>query len=106
MNKLFISTLLISLSTTVLYSENNESNITTEANVSKIIKTDDINSSESKAQIQLEKQMEREKKYAKEQRFYQGSEFDLSSFEIDKSSLDDIPLLEPDYDFNMDDVYD
>ena len=106
MNKLFISTLLISLSTTVLYSENNESNITTEANDSKIIKTDDINSSESKAQIQLEKQMEREKKYAKEQRFYQGSEFDLSSFEIDKSSLDDIPLLEPDYDFNMDDVYD
>jgi hypothetical protein len=55
---------------------------------------------------QLAEQIKKEEKFAKEQRFYQGEEYDLSSYEVDKSSLDSIPLIEPDYDFDMDDVYD
>jgi len=68
----------------------------------------DQNSSkiESKALKQLKKQMEREVKFAKEQRFYQGDDYDLSYAEVDPNSLDGIPLIEPDYDFDMDDVYD
>ncbi len=68
----------------------------------------DQNSSkiESKASKQLKKQIDREAKFAKEQRFYQGDDYDLSYAEVDQNSLDDIPLIEPDYDFDMDDVYD
>ena len=112
MKKIFISTLLITVTSLTLSAEdniskeNNESNISIEGNISKSIKSDELNSTLSKAQSELKKQMEREKKYAKEQRFYQGNEYDLSSFEVDKNSLDSIPLIEPDYDFNMDDVYD
>jgi len=111
MKKLFISTLLIASSVMVVYAQDqNQSNIdqnsTQEHNVTKQVVTADTNSSQSNAQLELEKQMEREKKYAKEQRFYQGSEYDLSSFEVNKNSLDSIPLIEPDYDFDMDDVYD
>jgi len=61
--------------------------------------------SKDKIKEQVEKQMAREKKYAKEQIFYQGSDYDLSASEIDESSLEKVPLLEPDYDFDMDDVY-
>ena len=32
--------------------------------------------------------------------------FDLSELDVDPKSLDAIPDLEPDYSFNMDDVYD
>jgi carbohydrate-binding DOMON domain-containing protein len=80
--------------------ENLTKNNSTENNVTK---NNLISKKEDEA---LKKQMEREKKYAREQVFYQGSEYDLSSFEVDKSSLDKIPLIEPDYDFDMDDVYD
>lgn len=55
----------------------------------------------------LQKQMEKEKKYAQEQKFYQGSDYDLESFEVDEDTLDSIPK-QPGYneDFNMDSVYD
>lgn len=55
----------------------------------------------------LEKQMEKEKKYQKEQKFYQGKDFKLDSFEVDDNSLKNIPE-QPDYndDFNMDHTYD
>lgn len=54
---------------------------------------------------QIREQMEREKKYAKEQRFYQGKEYDLKSQEVDPNALDDVPDIKPDYDFDMTDVY-
>jgi hypothetical protein len=54
---------------------------------------------------QVQEQMEKEAKYAKEQRFYQGNEYNLSSAEINEKSLSSIPAIEPDYDFNMDDTY-
>lgn len=55
----------------------------------------------------IQKQMEKEKKYKQEQKFYQGSEYDLKSFEIDEKSLDNIPEQNnTNEDFNMDSVYD
>ncbi len=103
MKILFISSLLI-LS---LYAENNislESNstISTDKNI-----TSDLNSSKiNKIEEQLKKQIEREKKFAKEQTFYQGKDYDLDYAKINQETIDSVPLLEPDYDFNMDDVYD
>jgi cytochrome c biogenesis factor len=96
MKSLLVTTfLLLSLS-----AENNTTHKETQ-------KTDQNSSKiESKASKQLKKQMEREAKFAKEQRFYQGDDYDLSYAEVDPNSLDDIPLIEPDYDFDMDDVYD
>ncbi len=53
-------------------------------------------------QKQIEKQMAREKKYAKEQRFYQGDEYDFKSKEIDPETLKDINPIEPDYEHTND----
>ncbi len=109
MKILFISSLLI-LS---LYAENNstlENNISLESNST--VSTDknitsDLNSSKiNKIEEQLKKQIEREKKFAKEQTFYQGEDYDLDYAKINQETIDSVPLLEPDYDFNMDDVYD
>ena len=55
----------------------------------------------NKVEKQVQKQMEKEEKYAKEQKFYQGSDYNLSAFQIDEDSLPDVPALEPDYDFDM-----
>ena len=65
--------------------------------------SNDTNGSQEKNKInaEIEKQMEKEKKYAKEKAFYQGKDYDLKSYEIDPNSLPDVPLLEPDYDFDM-----
>jgi len=79
-----------------------ESNVTIEVNTEQnatVIKAEKIKK-------QLETQIKKEQKFAKEQRFYQGEEYDLSAHEVDLSTLDSIPLIEPDYDFDMDDVYD
>jgi len=55
----------------------------------------------------VKKAMELEEKYAKEQRFYQGDEYDLKSKEFNPETLKKLPSIEPDYDFNMDEgVYD
>jgi len=71
-------------------------NNSTEHNHSKKIK---ITKSE------VEKQIQREKTYAKDKKFYQGSDYNLSSSEVNKESLKHIKKIEPDYDFDMDDVY-
>jgi len=64
------------------------------------------NSTTVKVEKQLQEQIKREKKFAEEQTFYQGKDYDLSYAEVDSDSLDNIHVAEPDYDFNMDDVYD
>ena len=56
----------------------------------------------NKTKEAIKKAMELEKKYAKEQRFYQGSEYNLESKELDPDTLKKIPAIEPDYDFDMD----
>ncbi|NPA65449.1 MAG: hypothetical protein GXO11_01060 [Epsilonproteobacteria bacterium] len=53
----------------------------------------------------LQKQIELEKKYAKEQKFYQGKDYNLSEQEIDEETLKNVPDIKPDYDFDITDVY-
>jgi len=67
----------------------------------------DANTSEKKKKIaeKIKKQMELEEKYAKEQRFYQGSDYDLKAHEVDPNSLPDVPVIEPEDDFDITDVY-
>jgi hypothetical protein len=104
MNELLRSAILI---TFVSISVSAESNVSTETNST--LSNTEQNATTVKAnkvQKQLEEQIKREQKFAKEQRFYQGEEYDLSAHEVDLSTLDSIPLMEPDYDFDMDDVYD
>ena len=55
---------------------------------------------------QIKKEMETEKKYAKEQTFYSEENYDFKGAEVNKDSLDSVPKLEPQYDFDMDSVYD
>jgi len=52
---------------------------------------------ETKITKELQKQMDREKKYAKEQTFYKGKNFDLKSFEVSQDVIDSIPKSEIDY---------
>ncbi len=66
----------------------------------------DINSSDNNlTNKNLQEQMKREAKYAKEKAFYHGKEYNLSETEIDPNTLSNIPTITPDYDFDMDDVY-
>ncbi len=81
---------LLILSTIYLYGDNNTTN---EQNLTNL-------------QIELQKQMDREKEYAKNGVFLMGDNYDLSYAEVNKSDLDNIKVIEPDYEFNMDDVYD
>ena len=55
---------------------------------------------------QIKKEMENEKKYAREQTFYSEDNYDFKGAEVNKDSLDTVPKLEPQYDFDMDSVYD
>jgi hypothetical protein len=49
--------------------------------------------------------MEREKKYAKEQTFYKGDDYDLKGAEVNKESVLTTPVIEVE-DLDMDSVYD
>ncbi|MEN8303616.1 MAG: hypothetical protein ABFQ64_06075 [Campylobacterota bacterium] len=60
----------------------------------------------SRIEKQIKKEMENEKKYAKEQTFYSAENYDFKGAEVNKDSLDSVPDLEPQYDFDMDSVYD
>ena len=99
MKNLFLSVLLIVSLSLILEAENNSS--------AKTAPNSDNNSSINTKQIEkkVQEQIEREKKYAKEKIFYQGSDYNLSEAEVDEDSLSSIPVLEPEYDFDMDDVY-
>ena len=62
---------------------------------------------EKKEKEAIKKAMEKEKKFAKEQKFYQGKDYDLKSEEIDPAVIDAIPYQEPENDFDMSEgVYD
>ena len=60
----------------------------------------------SRIEKQIKKEMETEKKYAKEQTFYSAENYDFKGAEVNEDSLDSVPNLEPQYDFDMDSVYD
>jgi len=53
----------------------------------------------------VKRQMELEKKYKKEQKFYQAKDYDFKSKQVDKRTLKKVPKIEPDYDFDITDVY-
>jgi len=93
MKKLIILMLIATLSTLSA----NESNTT--------IKKDSNLTDEELAKQQVQEQMKLEEKYSKEQKFYQGDNYDLKSKEINQKSLDKLPVIEPDYDFDITDVY-
>lgn len=82
--KPFIIFVMLSLTSVLLYSS--ENNITEENN---------------KTKEAVKKAMEKEKKYAKEKRFYDADEYDFKGAQIDPKTLEKIPVLEPDYDFDM-----
>ena len=111
MKKLFLSALLIGSLAVALNAESNTSTKTksnTENNNSIKAKKNTENNATTKAkraEKQIQEQMKREEKYAKEKTFYQGRDYDLSSSEVDKNSLSSIPVIEPDYNFSMDDAY-
>jgi hypothetical protein len=88
--KIFL-TLLVGFSA-IIWAENNESN---ESNLSE----------KAILEAQIKKQIEREKKYAQEQKFYQGQEYDLDAHKVDPKILEKVPAIEPEYDFDMTDVY-
>jgi hypothetical protein len=98
MKNLFLSVLLVASLSLTLSAENNST---------KTAPKSDNNSSIDTKQIEkkVQEQIEREKKYAKEKVFYQGDDYNLSEAEVDQDSLSSIPVLEPEYDFDMDDVY-
>ena len=55
---------------------------------------------------ELKNAIEQEKKFAEEQKFYMGDEYNLKGAEVNPNSLENIEELENlDY-FDMDDVYD
>ena len=61
----------------------------------------------NKMEEAIKKAIAKEKKIAKEQRFYQGSEYNLKDAEVDPESVSKIKAIEPEYDFDMDTgVYD
>jgi uncharacterized membrane protein len=112
MKKLFLSIfLLITSLSIVLNAENNTTakiKANTENNNSKKENKSADNNQSVKAKImekEVQEQMKREEKYAQEQSFAQGDDYDLKSVEINEKSLDSIPVIEPDYDFDITDVY-
>jgi uncharacterized membrane protein YgaE (UPF0421/DUF939 family) len=54
----------------------------------------------------IEQQLKKEKKYAKEQTFYSEENYDFKGAEVNPESLKNIKDMEPEYDFDMNDVYD
>jgi hypothetical protein len=99
--------ILSSLVAVMLFADTNATNVkqkVVDKNSSKKVEVKKT----SKAEIlkkQLKKQMEREEKYAKEQKFYQGKDYNLKDKEVDEASLHHLNSIEPDYDFDITDVY-
>ena len=111
MNKTLSVSLFLLMLTFSLHAENNDTNksvSSNEHNKSVKEKKSDSNKTTSSSDItkkEVQDQMKREEKYAKEQIFYQGDDYDLSQHDVNEKSLDSIPVIEPDYDFDITDVY-
>ncbi|NPA50089.1 MAG: hypothetical protein GXO02_00480 [Epsilonproteobacteria bacterium] len=54
----------------------------------------------------IQEQIKREQKYAKEKTFYMGDEYNLTEKAVDEKSLENVPVISPEYDFDIDDLYD
>jgi len=95
MYKLFLLLTMLSIlsAETNTTKDNNRSSFATDINNTKRIEQ------------QVKEQMAREQEYAQSQSFAQGDDYDLKAVEVNVESLDSIPSIEPDYDFDMTDVY-
>ena len=107
MYKLFLAAVLsLTVTLQAQNSDNNKTKTTVDNNKTNISK--DSNKSTKKTERidkEVEDQMKREEEYAKKQSFEQGDNYDLTQHEVNADALPDVPLLEPDYDFDLDDVY-
>ena len=56
-------------------------------------------------QKHIQEQIAKEKKYAKEKAFEHGKDYNLSATQIDKDTINAVPLIKPEDDFDMTDVY-
>lgn len=83
-----------------LYAETNS----TDTNATDTNTTNKVKKSKL-TELQVKEQMAREAEYAKTQSFTQGDDYDLKAVEVNMESLENIPSIEPDYDFDMTDVY-
>lgn len=61
---------------------------------------------ETRTEITIQKALEQEQLFAREQTFYDRYSYDFNASKVNKESLKYVPILEIDYDFDMDDVYD
>ncbi len=77
-----------------------EQNSSKELNSSK-----EQNKSKNLLEKNIQKQIEKEKKYKKEQKFYMGKNYNTKELEVKPQDLQNVPIIEPEYDFDMDDVY-
>jgi len=84
---------------------NNTKIVNKDTNITKAKKTDSNLTKEQLLQKHVEEQMKREAKYAKEKAFYMGKDYNLTEHQVDPKSLKKIKTIEPEYDFDMDDVY-
>ncbi len=92
--------LLFSLIFTLLLASKNsvqmDSNRTKENN-----STQHTLQADSKLNENVQKAIAKEKKFKKEQKFYQGKDYNLSEKGVDPASLNKINLIKPDYDYEM-----
>ena len=91
---------IILLSLISLFAQNNSTKDDNSGSIeSNTTQTSDLNS--SKLEANLAKAIAKEKKFQKEQKFYQGEDYNLSEQEVDPSSLEKVKVIEPDYDYEM-----
>ncbi len=61
----------------------------------------DKNFTKNKLEQNIQKQIEKEKLYKKQQKFYMGDDYNLSDKKVDSSSLKNIKVIKPDYDYEL-----
>jgi hypothetical protein len=61
--------------------------------------------SKKELEKQIQEQMKREEKYARERKFYTAKDYNFSAVKVDPKTVGSVPLIEPDYDFDITDVY-
>jgi hypothetical protein len=70
------------------------------------IETDGNTTNKAQLQKHLQEELKREANFAKTQTFQMGDDYNLSEHQVDPKDVESVPVIEPEYDFNMDDVYD
>ncbi len=87
---------LTSLSMTMMGGETNDT----------IDKNNSVTVDTKQLEKHLKEQIKREENFARTQEFKKGKDYNLSEHQVDPEDLNSVQVIEPEYDFNMDDVYD